>query len=152
MRKLLFLLFAITFFTACNSNKDDRRSGKDRNRERDDYRSREDDRNDDRRNTDYTDDRDNRDRNNNNREEDRNNRDDSYYNDGGWSSKDVRDFVDNCAPEAEKNGLTRFEALDYCECMQKKIERLYPDINDAARIDMKSERVKQMVRDCAPRR
>jgi len=110
MRKLLIFLLAGTIFTACNNNKDDRRSGRGTN----------------------------------------NNRDDRYNNEEGWSSQVVRAFVDNCVEEAE-NGLTPSEALDYCECMQKKIERMYPDANDLESLDMESPRVKQMIEDCAPR-
>ena len=145
MRKLLILFLAAGIFVACNNDKkDDRRSSRDRDRESDDYRSK--DREDDRRNTDYNDDR-------------KDDRDDSYNKDnddrksssGGWSSAEVDAFVSECVPAAEKNGLSRAQATEYCECMQVKIEKMYPDVNDAATIDMESPKMQQMVRDCAPR-
>ena len=145
MKKLLILFFATSLFVACNNNKkDDRRSDRDRDRERDDYRSRDDEKENDRdrdRDADYNDD--------NKRKDDSYDKDDSRST--GWSAKDVRDFVSECVPAAAKNGLTNAQATDYCECMQQKIERQYPDINDAARIDMESPEMQQMVQDCAPR-
>lgn len=158
MRKLLILFFATSLFVACNNNKDDRRSTRDRDRERDDYRSKDDEKGDDRRNTDYKDDqknpedRDSRETDDNNRSRD----DDRKSNDGittsdGWPSSERVAFVKECVPAAEKKGLTYSQASDYCECMQKKIERAYPDINEAAKIDMSSPRLQQMVEDCAPR-
>lgn len=145
MRKLLILFLCAGLLFACNNDKkDDRRSTRDRDRESDDYRNR-DDRDDDRRNTDYNDDR-------------KKDRDDSYNKDNddrksssGWAAAEARAFVSECVPAAEKNGLSRSQATEYCECMQTKIERLYPDVNDAARIDMESAEMQQMVRDCAPR-
>jgi hypothetical protein len=143
MKKLLILFFATSLFVACNNNKkDDRRSDRDREREKDDYRTVDDEKESDR-DADYKDDR---------------RKDDSYeketekdYSSGGWSSADVRSFVSECVPEAAKNGLTREQATEYCECMQVKIERMYPDINDAAKIDMESPKIQQMVLDCAPK-
>lgn len=151
MRKVFVLLLAVSLFASCKDNKQtDRRN--DRNNERDDYRNddRNNDRNDDRnsRNSDYDD---------NNSNSRNNNNDDSYDNNNsrssrnGWSSAERNAFVDNCVPEAEKNGLTNRQATQYCECMQKGIEEMYPDPNDAANLDMNSSKVKRMVQDCAPR-
>lgn len=148
MRKLLILFLSAGLFIACNNDKkDDRRSTRDRDRESDDYRSRDDrdTREDDRRNTDYNDDRDKE------KDDSYNKESDDRNSGGGWSAAEARAFVSECVPAAEKNGLSRSQATEYCECMQTKIERQYPDVNDAASIDMESAQMQQMVRDCAPR-
>ncbi len=142
MRKFLIFTLALGLFAACNNNKDkDRRDDRRSTRESDDYRDRDSrDRNDDR-NTDYDD----RDRNN-----DRNvsNNDDNGNSGGGWSSREVETFVNECVSEAEKSEMGRSMAVSYCECMQKQLERMYPDPNDVADIDMESAKMQQMAKDC----
>lgn len=154
MRKVLVLLLAVSLFTSCKDNKKtDRRD--DRNYERDDYRNN-DDRNNDRNNDDRNNDRNNDDRNsrnsdyNNDDRDNRNNRDNGDDNSSNWTSADRNTFIDNCVPEAEKNGLSNRQATSYCTCMQKGVERMYPDKNDVDKLDMNSAEVKRMVQDCNP--
>jgi hypothetical protein len=67
----------------------------------------------------------------------------------GWTRKQELEFVDQCVPAAMKNGLGELDAQSYCDCMQYKIEKLYPDYGDANRlIDMESPSMKRMVKDC----
>jgi len=139
MKKLIILFVAISLFAACKNDKgkvsrDDRRSYRDK----DDYRDKEEDSKEkDTRKTDYTDD---RDKNIDNR-----NTDDGG---GNWSASDVRVFVDNCADEAERKGMQRSKAEDYCNCMQRKLEAMYPNTADVANLDIESPRVKAMIEKC----
>lgn len=150
MRKLLMLLFAVSLFVACNNKKEDSRDRR-ATREKDDYRSKDDDtksRDDDRdsRKTEYKDDRDN-----NSKDEDKFSRDrddDRTISVKKWPNYEIKAFIDNCAREAQNKGLTRSQAMQYCECMQVGIEKLYPDINDAANLDLNSPRIQKMIEEC----
>ncbi len=69
----------------------------------------------------------------------------------GWSRKDELDFVNSCVREAKKGGMEELDAQSYCDCMQYKIEKLYPNINDASRLterDLQSPSMKKMIEDC----
>lgn len=69
----------------------------------------------------------------------------------GWSRKDELDFVNSCVREAKKGGMEDLDAQSYCDCMQYKIEKLYPNINDASRLterDLQSPSMKKMIEDC----
>lgn len=69
----------------------------------------------------------------------------------GWSRKDQLDFVNSCVREAKRGGMEDLDAQSYCDCMQYKIEKLYPDINDANKLteaDLNSPSMKKMIRDC----
>lgn len=123
MKKLLILFFATSLFVACNNDKkDDRRSSRDRDKEKDDYRSRDDEEKDDSRNTDYKDDeKDTRDK-----DEDR----DTRKTASGWPQSSKDEFVNSCVREAVKNGQTRSISERYCECMVEKMEGLYPDVSE----------------------
>jgi hypothetical protein len=143
MKKLLILLMAFSLFTACNNDKTAARNDRDtrNSRDKDDYRSN--DRDDkDTRDDDRTDTR------NDDRDDDRKDtRDDDRTSSSGWSSKDVNDFNTSCI-ESAVSGMDRSTATRYCECMQVKLEKLYPNPNDAANIDLESNSMKQMVQDC----
>lgn len=127
MKKLLILFFATSLFVACNNDKkDDRRSSRDRDKEKDDYRSRDDEEKDDSRNTDYKDDeKDTRDK-----DEDR----DTRKTASGWPQSSKDEFVNSCVREAVKNGNTRSYSERYCECMVDKMESLYPDVEEVAKL------------------
>lgn len=139
MRKLIILLLAASLFAACNNdkgkvNRDDRRT----DRDKDDYRDRDDESGDkekDTKSTDYTDDREKT-------------SDDNKDKSGGWSSSDVNIFVDNCASEAVKGGMQQRKATDYCECMQRKLEVMYPNSQDVGNIDVESAEMQAMVKKC----
>ncbi len=140
---------AASLFTACNNDKTASRNDRDtrNSRDKDDYRSndrddrdtrdddRTDTRNDDSRNDDRSDSRD-----------DENNR--TNTSSGNWSSKEVDDFVNSCIGEAVKNDMDRTLATNYCECMQVKLERQYPNPNDAANIDLNSSSMQTMMKNC----
>ena len=49
---------------------------------------------------------------------------------GSWAPKDRSDFVSECV-KAAKSGLGEDGARKYCECMLYKIEKKYPNPNDA---------------------
>ena len=72
----------------------------------------------------------------------------SDYSSNGWTSEQVRDFVDNCVSEAEKGALSHEQAQNYCSCMQQKLERKYPDPNEAVGLTEDSQEMKQMATDC----
>ncbi len=139
MRKLIILFLAVSLFAACNNdkgkvNRDDRRS----DRDKDDYRDKDEDAKDkDTKSTDYTDDKE--------KTSDDRNTDDVG---GSWSASDVKVFVDNCADEAERKGMQRSKAEDYCSCMQRKLEAMYPNTADVANLDVESPRVKAMIEKC----
>ena len=67
----------------------------------------------------------------------------------GWSQKEIMEFVDECVPAAMKNGLGELDAQSYCDCMQYKIEKIYPDYAEANRsVNMNTASMKRMVQDC----
>lgn len=71
----------------------------------------------------------------------------------GWSRKDELDFVNDCVDAAEKQGMEYLDAQSYCDCMQFKIEKIYPDFRDASRLtdaDLATPSMKKMIRDCLP--
>jgi len=142
MRKLIILFLAAGLFIACNNDKkSDRRSDRDTERNRDDYNSDDKDSKDrDSKEAGYKDDRDSRDK------EEVSDRDNSGG--GNWSSSDVRIFVDNCVSEAVKGGMQRTKATDYCECMQRKLEDLYPNSADVGNLDVEAPNIKDMINKC----
>lgn len=146
MRKVFILLLAVSLFTSCKDKKVDRRDDRRSERDRDDYRSGDDDRDKDRnsKDADYNDDRNNDDRNS----RDRDNSDDSRNSGGGWTSAEVKIFVDNCVSSAADGGMQRSKAEDYCNCMQKVLEKDYPNANDVGNVNMESSRMKAAVKDC----
>lgn len=67
-----------------------------------------------------------------------------------WSSEERFAFISECIKEA-KLGMSEDSARFYCYCMQEKIEKKYPDPEDAAKItegEMESEEFQKMVMDC----
>ncbi len=71
----------------------------------------------------------------------------------GWSRKDELEFVNNCVGAAEKGGMEYLDAQSYCDCMQYKLEKLYPDVRDASRLtdaDFATPSMKKMIKSCLP--
>jgi len=69
----------------------------------------------------------------------------------GWSRADVMEFVNSCVDEAERGGMESLDAQSYCDCMQYKLEKLYPDPEDVAvmtEADFRTPSMKRMIRDC----
>jgi hypothetical protein len=129
MKKLLIVFSAVSlFFAACNNDKaatkEETKSTSNKEDSRDDKSSKDD----------------------NSSNDDNSSREDNSSS-KGWSVMEVNQFVNSCVGEAEK-GMTRATAQKYCECMQVKIEKMYPVAMEAAGIDMNSDEVKQMVMDC----
>lgn len=70
---------------------------------------------------------------------------------GGWPQSERDGFITNCVREAMAKGNSRTVAQNYCDCMLNKMESLFPDINDAAKLteeDINSPAMKKMVDDC----
>jgi hypothetical protein len=153
MKKLLIMLMAVTLFAACNNNKD--RNDRDRGsrRDRDDYNSSDrdrDSRDNDKKNTDYDyKDRNDRDRQDDDRRNDDRDDDRNRSSGGGsWSSSEINQFVSTCTDAAEKGGMQRSVAAKYCDCMQVKLEKMYPNAADAGGIDVESPAMKKEIMDC----
>jgi hypothetical protein len=70
----------------------------------------------------------------------------------GWPESDKKDFVTNCVSEAEKKGMEYLDAQSYCDCMQYKLEKLYPSINDSRlkSLNLESPSIKRMIKSCLP--
>ena len=69
---------------------------------------------------------------------------------GTWSSKDREEFVTSCVNSA-KASLGETKAKNYCECMMFKIEKIYPNATDAAKItaeDFKTESWQKLIKGC----
>lgn len=67
-----------------------------------------------------------------------------------WSVTDRSDFLSECVKSA-KTGMSEEKAKNYCDCMMFKIEKKYPNPNDAAGITeetLKSPDWKKMIADC----
>ena len=67
-----------------------------------------------------------------------------------WSAIDRSVFLSECVKSA-KTGMNEEKAKSYCDCMMFKIEKKYPNPNDAADITeetLKSPEWKKMVQDC----
>jgi hypothetical protein len=67
-----------------------------------------------------------------------------------WSAIDRSDFLSECVKSA-KTGMSEEKAKNYCDCMMFKIERKYPNPNDAAGITeetLKSPEWKKLIADC----
>lgn len=139
MRKLIILILAAGLFISCNNDKKaDKRSDRDTEKNKDDYSSDDKDSKDNK-DADYKDDRD---------KEETTDRDNNDSGGGNWSKSDVNIFVDNCVSEAVKGGMQRTKATDYCECMQRKLEVLYPNSADVGNLDVESPNIKDMINKC----
>ena len=142
MRQLFIFLLACSLFTACNNDKGPARDRSNNSRDRDDYRS------DDKKNSsDYSDD----DRKSNNDRENTSNddrTDDRNTSSSGWSSTERSQFVNSCVSSAVSGGMEQSVADHYCNCMLDKLEKIYPNANDAGGLDVNSSEMQKMIRDC----
>lgn len=69
---------------------------------------------------------------------------------GTWTKKEHEEFVTSCINSA-KASLGETKAKNYCECMMFKIEKLYPNANDAAKItaeDFKTDHWQKLIKGC----
>ncbi len=68
----------------------------------------------------------------------------------GWPPVERYAFLRECIKEA-KSGMSEDSARFYCYCMQERIEKKYPAIEEAAKItdaDMRSDEWKKEVKNC----
>ncbi len=68
----------------------------------------------------------------------------------GWPSTERYAFLKECVIEA-KNAMSEDSARFYCYCMQERVEKKYPSIEEAANIteaDMGSEAWLKDIKDC----
>lgn len=132
MKQLFILLTAFSLFaSACNNDKTASRDSDTKTKTTDDYR-------------------DNKEDDDKSKDDDKTSRDDDNTSSKGWSAREINEFTTNCVSSASAgdNGMVRAAAQKYCDCMLDKLQKLYPNANDAAFIDMESESMKQMVQDC----
>jgi hypothetical protein len=69
-----------------------------------------------------------------------------------WPQSEKDSFISNCVTNAMAKGRSRPASQNYCECMLNKMETLFPDINDAAKLtdeDIKSPEMKKLIDDCS---
>ena len=69
---------------------------------------------------------------------------------GTWPANERKEFLTSCVNSA-KASLGETKATNYCECMMFKIEKLYPDPNDAAKItgeDFKTDYWQKLIKGC----
>jgi len=137
----MILFLAAGLFTACNNNKGKSASNNSTNREQDDYNTRD--------NTDSKKPDDNTSTTNGNSTN--NDRPADNTSSGKWPASEVAAFITNCVSSAQGGKMDGALAQRYCDCMQLKIEQLYPDIRDAAKLtseDMQSPSMLRLVEDC----
>ncbi len=139
MKKIFILLFVAGLFTSCNNNKgkNDRTDRDTANTKTDDYKTTTDK---DKDNSDKDKDKDNNSNNGN-----------TNNSTGSWSSVEVDAFITNCVSSAVNGGMQRTKSESYCNCMQRKLETLYPNVNDAGSLteeDMNSPSMQRLVKDC----
>lgn len=63
----------------------------------------------------------------------------------GWSSAEKNTFMSTCVDGA-KSSMGQSKATSYCNCMMDKIEEIYPDANDAEKMDQ--QKMMEMAQDC----
>src|SRR5687767_4901523 len=69
---------------------------------------------------------------------------------GTWTKIDHEEFVTSCVNSA-KASLGETKAKSYCECMMFKIEKIYPNANDAGKLsaeDFKTEHWQKLIKGC----
>ncbi len=68
-----------------------------------------------------------------------------------WSSKDITDFTSSCEREAIRAGLENVKAVSYCNCMQVKMQKQYPNVKDAAKVskeDLEKPAMQAQIKEC----
>ena len=69
---------------------------------------------------------------------------------GNWTKVQREEFLTECINTA-KESKGEEKSKSYCECMLFKIEKMYPNADDASRIteaDLKSESWQKIIKDC----
>ena len=120
MRKLIIVFLAVSLFASCNNKKAD-----DRKTETKEEKT-----------TEKSDDK------------DKPKEEETTNTSSDWNSADVSAFVDNCTAEAVRKGMQEKKASDYCNCMQRKLEVMYPKKAEVANLDIESPTIKSMIEKC----
>ena len=70
----------------------------------------------------------------------------------GWPESERQEFVNACVAKAKKNGMQYLDAQSYCDCMQYKLEKTYPNISDSRllNLNLESPAMKSMIKSCLP--
>jgi len=69
---------------------------------------------------------------------------------GTWTKANRDEFLNSCT-NAAKEGLGADKAKNYCECMLFKMEKIYPNPDDAAKVsseDLKTDYWKNLIKSC----
>lgn len=139
MKNVLIVLLVFGLLGSCKS-KEDSKENKTENKVKDDYQSGDEKMdkadNDEKTETDY---KEKTNANADELDEDGNSKADiesiNGQDDSEWPQSERDAFMTNCVREAVKAGRTRSVSQRYCDCMLVKIEGMYPDINDAAKLN-----------------
>jgi hypothetical protein len=67
-------------------------------------------------------------------------------NDKGWSKSNKDGFMDVCVQGATSS-MGEVKAKNYCSCMLDKVEKEYPNANDAGQFE-NNPRKTEMAKDC----
>ncbi len=153
MKKMLIVLMMFGLFASCKSKENSKKSNTE-NTTKDDYQN-SDNKMDKTDNTEKTA-TDYKDKNNTNQDEldeDGNSKADVESITGqddseGWPQTERDAFTTNCVSAAVKAGKSRSVSQKYCDCMLGKIEGMYPDIKDAAKLS--DEEVNRITTKYAP--
>ncbi len=90
---------------------------------------------------------------NNKKNNDDNDVDQNDYSNGGWTSSQVKEFVVPCVKEALKSGkMDDLDAQSYCDCMQDKLAKMYPNAKDPRlqTLTSSSPVLQRMAKSCLP--
>lgn len=145
MKKVLIVLMAFGLLVSCK-DKGDSKEIKTENKTKDDYQTSDDKTGKpDNADKDDKDGADHKEKNNANQDEldeDGNSKADVESITGqddseGWPQNERDGFMSNCVREAVKAGRSQAVSQRYCDCMLGKIEGMYPNINDASKLNDK---------------
>lgn len=134
MKQLLILITAFSLFaTSCNNDKSSKNDRDTKSTTKDDYRD------NDTKNSDEED-----------KKSDDDSKDDSKKTTGTrWTTSEETKFINECVGSAEPN-VGRARAEEYCDCMLKKMERLYSSYNEAntALMGSSQDEINQLAAEC----
>lgn len=134
MKQLLILITAFSLFaTSCNNDKSSKNDRDTKSTTKDDYRD------NDTKNSDEED-----------KKSDDDSKDDSKKTTGArWTTSEETKFINECVGSAEPN-VGRARAEEYCDCMLKKMERLYSSYNEAntALMGSSQDEINQLAAEC----
>ncbi|HUR66317.1 MAG TPA: hypothetical protein VMZ03_08180 [Chitinophagaceae bacterium] len=121
MRKLIIVFLSVSLFAACNNKKDEKKTDVKEEKTSDVKES---------------------------GDKEKPKEEETTNTSSDWNSSDVSAFVDNCTSEAVRKGMQQQKASDYCNCMQRKLEVMYPKKAEVAGLDIESPTIKSMIQKC----